>query len=59
MAINSTRISSISSGFSRGEMQVLFPSNSSPSLYNYVANGIASGLKKNQILNLFYGGLYF
>lgn len=51
MAINSTRISSISSGFSRGEMQVLFPSNSSPSLYNYVANGIASGLTKNQILS--------
>jgi hypothetical protein len=52
MAINSSKASIVNSSlFTRSEMQILFPSNSSPALFNYVANGIATGLTKNQILS--------
>ena len=53
MAINSSKASILNSSlFTRSEMQILFPSNSSPALFNYVANGIATGLTKNQILQI-------
>jgi len=52
MAINSSKASIVNSSlFTRSEMQILFPSNSSPALFNYVANGIATGLTKNEILS--------
>ena len=52
MAINSSKASIVNSSlFTRSEMQILFPSTSSPALINYVANGIATGLTKNQILS--------
>jgi hypothetical protein len=51
MAINSTRISSISSGFSREEIQTLFPNNYSVSYYNYILSAIDQGYTKSQLFS--------